>query len=83
MVIAQSLGPNFRNLISEADAKAVIQGIERANKAIRDTLVAKVGARPTDADRERALLELRRDNPLFLDGIDQKLLERVAQLLRP
>jgi hypothetical protein len=82
MVITQSLGQNWRDLITEADAKAIIQGIEHDNKTIRAALVAKVGGSPTDAAREQALLELRRDNPLLRKGINETLLERVGQLLR-
>jgi hypothetical protein len=82
MVIAQTLGRDWRNLVREADAKAKIQAIENDNKAIRDALVAKVGATATPGDRERALRELRNENPLFHDAIDRELV-RMLQQNRP
>ena len=82
MVIAQSLGPNWRTLVREDDAKAKIQAIEHSNQAIRDALVAKVGAGATPSQREQALKQLRDQNPLFNDEIDKQLV-RLVQQSRP
>ena len=77
MVVIQAVGDENAQLIDPDDAKAEIQKIEHANQAIRDGLLKKVGENrsPMDDDqkREKALLELQAENPLFADAIEKEL----------
>jgi hypothetical protein len=75
--ILSTLGPDAP-LVDEDVAKAKIQEIERANKAIRDALVAIVGADATpgksnEKKRDDALMKLKTDNPLFRVAVDDEL----------
>ena len=80
MVIVQAIGA-AASFVDEDEAKAEIQEIEHDNQAIRDALVAKVGARASAVQRERALLELQEDNPLFEEAVAAALFELVKKFL--
>jgi hypothetical protein len=80
MVIVQAIGA-AASFVDEDEAKTEIQEIEHDNQAIRDALVAKVGARASAAQRERALLELQEENPLFEEAVAAALFELVKKFL--
>ena len=77
MVITQTVGEEKALLIDPDEGKAEIQKIEKANQAIRDALLKKVSENTApmddDAKREKALLDLRSENPLFADKIEIEL----------
>jgi hypothetical protein len=68
MVVVQAVGQAKAALIDPDDAKAEIRRIENENKAIRASLLIKVGNNETEAKREEALLDLRTENPLFAEA---------------
>jgi hypothetical protein len=76
MTIYQTLG-DASMFVDEDDAKAEIKAIERGNRAIRDALKQKVRDNAADIStaqkRDEALQELRNENPLFRDAVDQAL----------
>jgi hypothetical protein len=76
MVVFQAIGA-AASFVDEAEAKAEIRKIEVANQAIRDALIAKVGANATEEQREEALQELQNENPLFHEAVRAKLFELV------
>lgn len=80
MVVFQAIGP-AASFVDEDDAKTEVQTIERANQAIRDALIAKVGVRASPAQREQALQDLMNENPLFHEAVRAKLFELVTSFV--
>jgi hypothetical protein len=68
MVVVQALGEEKAAQVDQEFAKEEIRRIENENKAIRSSLLIKVGNNETEAKREQALLDLRTENPLFAEA---------------